>query len=404
MNEFCFEICTRCTIKEESQENDLLEELAYDEDRYIPDLLKKAQEDPDSAMHEEAVKQMEQRLELESEGIEEEEERDDDVFGQFETDTEEDLSNARGIPRTEPITEEDVRRALEEYESSGLIEIQGGKVIVTSKGVRRLADDALRRILDSLKRKDTGSHSIEKEDVGTELSIHTRRYEAGDDYASVDIIKTLFNTLNRCGELKLASEDFEVNEEIHETRLCAAILIDESGSMRDSGKLEAAMETALALSRLIMREPENSLKVYTFSDKVRQINPWEIVNEVISGGDTDIKNALASFRRMTRHEYGDKQAYLITDTEPNNEDGTHISFEKAATGLIEEASRYRAENIGLNIIMLDDSPECKGLASTLAKKNLGRVFFTTPDKLGEVLVEDYLAGRKEKNYSAVDQT
>ncbi|MFC1900058.1 VWA domain-containing protein [Chloroflexota bacterium] len=401
MNEFCPEVCTRCLIKADNEESDLLEELAYDEDRYLPDLLKKAQEEPDSAIHEEAVKQMEQRLELEAEGDERDED-DEDILGPFETDSEEFDPDAHGVPRTEAITEEDVRRALEEYESAGLIEIQGGKVIVTSKGVKRLADDALRRILESLQRKNTGSHAIEKEDVGVELSLHTRRYEVGDAYASVDIVKTALNALNRCGELKLDPADFEVHEEIHETKLCAAILIDESGSMRDSGKLEAAMETALALSKLIMREPENSLKVFTFSDKVRQINPWEIVNEVISGGDTDIKSALASFRRITRHEYGDKQAYLITDTEPNNEDGTHISFEKASNGLIEEASRYRAENIGLNIIMLDDSAECKELASTLAKKNLGRVFFTTPETLGEVLIEDYLKGSRDKTLSRTD--
>jgi len=228
-----------------------------------------------------------------------------------------------------------------------------------------------------------------------ELSPRTRRYEVGDDYSSVDLERTALNALNRSGQLKFEPEDFEVHEEIHQSKLCAAIIIDESGSMRDSHKLEAAMETALALSKLIMREPENSLKVFVFSDKVKQIEPWAIVNEVISGGDTDIRAALAAFRRASRQDYGDKQAYLITDTEPNNEDGRHLPFDKAASGLIEEASRYRQEKIGLNIIMLDEVPELKSLASTIAKRNLGRVFFTSPSKLGEVLVEDYLIGRRE---------
>jgi len=389
--QICFELCNRCQLKTEDEENELLQELAYNEDRYLPDLIKKAIEETDSALHEEAVKQMEQRLDIEAES----EKNDEDTFGMFQPDGEEESSNARGIPRTEAITEEDVMKALEEYESSGLIEIQGGKVVVTSRGVNKLADDALRRILESLRQKNSGSNTIEKEGFGTKLSIHTRRYEVGDDYASVDIVQTALNALNRCGSFKFEPEDFEVHEEINESRLCAAILIDESGSMRDANKLEAAMETALALSRLILREPENTLKVFTFSDKVREIKPWAIVNEIISGGDTDIKAALASFRRISRHEYGDKQAYLITDTEPNNEDGIHISFEKAANGIIEEAARYRAENIGLNIIMLDDGPELKSLASTIAKKNLGKVFFTSPETLGEVIVEDYLKGRRD---------
>jgi len=203
------------------------------------------------------------------------------------------------------------------------------------------------------------------------------------------------NALSRKGELRFDPEDFEVHEEIQQSRLSAGIIIDESGSMRDARKLSAAMETALVLSKLIMREPENLLRIFVFSDQVKQIQPWAILNQVISGGDTDIRSALSTFRRLCRNDQGDKQVYLITDTEPNLQDGVHIGFDKAANGLIEEASRYRQERIGLNIIMLDEGPEQKELASTLAKKNLGRVFFTSPVNLGEILVEDYLRSRNE---------
>ncbi|MFC2069907.1 hypothetical protein ACFLTB_01880 [Chloroflexota bacterium] len=70
--------------------------------------------------------------------------------------------------------------------------------------------------------------------------------------------------------------------------------------------------------------------------------------------------------------------------------------------LVLDCSPESGENIGLNIIMLDDGPELKSLASTIAKKNLGRVFFTTPSKLGEVLVEDYLKGRREGSLAQRD--
>ena len=45
--------------------------------------------------------------------------------------------------------------------------------------------------------------------------------------------------------------------------------------------------------------------------------------------------------------------------------------------------------------MLDEVPAQKSLASTIAQKNLGRVFFTSPTSLGEVVVEDYLKSRKK---------
>ena len=392
MKQISFEYCTRCRL---SKEDVFLREIAFSEDRYFADLLKKARQDQDSSLYREAAKQMAKRLE---ESLSpQDEEIDDDTEGIFPSDDEQEPGNVRGLPRQgkKEINEEDLKQALEEYRRNGLLDIKDGKVIVTPKGVKKLAARALERILESLRQKSTGSHPVEKEDFGVELSPHTRHYEVGDDYSLVDLERTALNALSRCGELKFEPEDFEIREEINEAKLCAAIIIDESGSMRDSGKLEAAMETALALSQLILREPDNSLKVFAFSDEVKQIEPLAIVNDVISGGDTDIKAALSAFRRATRHEYGDKQAYLITDTEPKTEDGRHITFEKAVAGLIEEASRYRQEKIGLNIIMLDEVPALRSLASELARRNLGRVFFTSPSTLGEVMVEDYLKGRRE---------
>jgi uncharacterized protein with von Willebrand factor type A (vWA) domain len=377
------EYCNRCGF---NKEDSLLRDLAYNEDRYLSDLVRKAREEPDSPLAQEALKNLDERLA--------EEEGEEPVEGPFKVPNDED-GDKQGVPgRNRRIEEEDVRKALEDYEDDGLVDIRDGKVIVTSRGVKKLAAGALERILRNLNNRNAGAHIKEMPELGVEFSDRTRRYEAGDDYSLVDIEKTAINALKRCGRLEFEPEDFEIREEVHRTKLCVGIIIDESGSMRDSGKLEAAMETSLALSRLILREPDNVLKVFAFSDKVRSLEPWAIVNNVISGGDTDIRGALAAFRRACRYEYGDKQAYLITDTEPNNEEGRHLSFEKAANGLLEEAARYRQEKIGLNIIMLDESPELKELASMLAKKNLGRVFFTVPKTIGEVVVEDYLAGKR----------
>jgi len=392
------EYCLRCKIHSQNN-SDLLQELAYDEDRYLRDLLKKAQEDTDSALHREAAEQRDKRLQVDLPEIElpEDETDDEDIEGMFQTDNDQDPGEGRGVPKqeTDEINEDDLRKALEEYERNAEIDIRKGKVVVTPKGVRKLAAHALERILKKLSKKGSGTHSVEKPGFGVELSLDTRRYEVGDDYYAVDLEQTALNAIGRRGELSFEPEDFEIHEEIQESRLCAGIIIDESGSMRDARKLSAAMETAIVLSKLIMREPENSLKVYAFSDEVKQIEPWEIVNKVISGGDTDIRSALSTFRRAIKNETGDKQVYLITDTEPNLEDGMHIGFEKAASGLIEEASRYRQDRIGLNIIMLDEGSELRELATTLAKKNLGRVFFTSPVNLGEVLVEDYLKNAQE---------
>ena len=293
----------------------------------------------------------------------------------------------------EELTEQDALAALQQYEKDGLIEIRGGKVVITSRGARHLANRALERILLSIKSKDIGPHLTEDTGFGSLLSLYTRPYEVGDDYSVIDIERTLLNSVKRRGSLCFEVGDLEVHDEIHESKLTAGLLIDKSSSMKNNGKMAAASDTALALSALIGRDPKETLKVFVFSDMVKQIPVWNITNEMGGGGATDIRAAMRAFRQSIRGETGEKQAYLITDTEPNTEDGHYTGFEKAMQGLVDEALLYRRDGIGLNIVMLDESPKLRRLASIVAEKNVGRVFFTSPKRLGEVLVEDYLRRR-----------
>ena len=412
-----FEYCRRCRINAPSE---LLREIAYSKNRSLKDILKQTQQTEESYLHQESQEYAAQRQQEEAERlrqyetelkqIEENasydaldrimqgEEIDQVAESMLADEIRKDLQEKiRALKwKAQGMSEDDVRQALEEYERQGYIEIHEGVLKITSRGARKLASSSLERILLSLGRRYVGVHTIEETGFGSDLTAYTRPYEAGDDYSLVNIEKTALNALERSGRLELEPDDFEVHEEVHQSKLCAGLLIDESGSMRSSNKLEAAIETALALSELIRREPEDSLKVFVFSERVKEIPPWAILNEVLSGDSTDIRSALRSFREVARNEQGDRQAYLITDTDPNTEDGRYVGFEKAVEGLMEEASHYRQDGVGLNIIMLDETPRLKQLASALAKKNLGRVFFTSPHKLGQVIVEDYLRGKRER--------
>jgi uncharacterized protein with von Willebrand factor type A (vWA) domain len=291
--------------------------------------------------------------------------------------------------------------ALKELEKQGYIDLDRGQVRITSKGARLLANQALKRTLANLAKKHIGHHMLREIGCSAEMSLHSRKYELGDEYELVDIEKTLFNALERGGDTSLKPEDFQVFETVHQTRMCAGLLIDESGSMEGEYKIQAAINASLALSELIRREPKDTLKVFIFSESVKQIQPWDIVNSVTSRGSTDIRAALRSFRQKVMHEKGDKQVYLITDSEPNTEDGVYVGFERAMAGVLQEALRYREHGITLNIIMLDQRPALKSFARTLAKKNLGRVFFTTPLNLGEAIIEDYLRVKRDKNLAGV---
>jgi len=291
---------------------------------------------------------------------------------------------------------EDLERALQPYIQQGYLKMEKGQVTITPRGAKKLANDILGRILSSLMKKEIGPHAVEEKGYGSQLSMSSRRYELGDEYNKIDFEKTLLNALERNpreGKMSLKVEDFQVYEEIHETKICAGLAIDNSGSMR-GGKVNAARDAGLALSELIRREPKAKLKVYLFSDRVREIPYYDISNAGCSGGNTDMRSAMQVVRKAMITEKGNKQVYLVTDTEPNTERGAYIGFNEAVGGVLEEALRFRQDGITLNVIMLDQNPLLKEFASMLAKRNLGRVFFTSPHALGEVVVEDYLATKR----------
>ena len=300
----------------------------------------------------------------------------------------------KDLEKAEHVTKKDVEQTLKDLEKKGFIGIEKGAIKITSRGANILAKNILREIIENFQRKDIGIHETpEKTRYGSKVTSFTRPHDIGDDYELLAIEETLLKSLERNpNKITLEPRDFRVYKSIHQSRMCAGLLIDKSGSMKGSDKMNAAIDTALAFSELLKVNPTDTLKVFTFSDDVEEIKPCDIVN-IECEGWTDIKVAMKAFRKAVSGEEGDKHVYLITDSEPNYENGERIGFEKASLGVMEEALRYRDDQITLNIIMLSWSPHLKEFASTLAKKNLGRVFFTSPYSLGEIVLEDYLTNK-----------
>ena len=201
----------------------------------------------------------------------------------------------------------------------------------------------------------------------------------------------------RDGGMHFDYEDLRVRETTYESRVVNGLIVDESGSMK-GGKFHSALDISLALSELVGRAGKDKLRVFFFSDVIREVSWWNIANTPLRTGITDLSGALRHFRRMMKNERGSKQAYLITDSEPNTDHGEFVGFERAVKGVAEEARRFRAEEITLNVVMVEENARLKQLASMLARQNLGRVFFTNPENLARTIVEDYIkrgrAGRR----------
>ncbi|HIH89295.1 TPA: hypothetical protein HA344_08835 [Candidatus Bathyarchaeota archaeon] len=295
------------------------------------------------------------------------------------------------------ISEEDFDEALKDLEKKGLLDGRGKGVILTSKGAQLLGRGFLSRILMNLARKGLGAHRVEDIGHGPWLAATYRPYEPGDPYDRINVERSLMAAIERGGGFsEMKTSDFRIHESRHATEVHFGVLVDQSASMKKKGKMEAAVETALALSELMRLEfPEDRLRVYAFSEETKMVEPYELPGVVVPQQFTDIRRPLRAFRLAVAMEPGNKQAHLITDSAPNFIDGEFVGFKKAMEAVIEEVRLYRLHDILLNVVMLDDDPELREMAKRIAQVNNGRVFFADPQNLGEALVEDYLWSKKE---------
>jgi uncharacterized protein with von Willebrand factor type A (vWA) domain len=299
----------------------------------------------------------------------------------------------------EAIQPEDIKDSLKEYVEEDLLEIREDGVRITPKGSNRLARYVLRRIWENLSAVHPGTNATKEEGFGMTDGFAHRKYEFGDEFFRIDMETTLLAALekgkSRADLIEFDQEDLWVRETVIDTRLCVGLIVDESGSMCGD-KIHAAMDISLALSELMRRNSRDKMRLFLFSNQVREMAYWDMLNTTFAGGTTDIRSALKRFRTAVVGERAEKQVYLITDTEPNCEDGKYIGFERATSGVLQEAIVYQREGITLNIIMLDNTPHLREFASVLARRNLGRVFFAEPGDLGKVVMEDYLRTRKRQ--------
>jgi uncharacterized protein with von Willebrand factor type A (vWA) domain len=324
----------------------------------------------------------------------------DDILEALEADGERsrlgrELAELEG--ESQKMTRSDFDEVLSEFDRRGLTHASRPRVTLTSKGARLLGMGFLNRILQRLSRLGVGPHRVEDVGHGPWPASTLRPYEYGDPYDRISVERSILASLergSRPGDLRM--DDFRVHEAIHSTEVLSGVIVDQSASMNRGGKLEAAVETALALSELMRtRFPEDRLRMLAFSEEVREVRLWELPGIAVPMGYTDIRAGLRAFRQMVAHDAGNKQAHLITDSAPNFEDGEYVGFERGLAGVLDEARRYRVEGIVLNIVMLDEDPKFREMAAAIARENLGRVFFTRPGDLGLALVDDYLASKRE---------
>ena len=181
-------------------------------------------------------------------------------------------------------------------------------------------------------------------------------------------------------------------------------MLDLSWSMALRGSFQSAKKVALALNNLIRTlYPRDSLYLVGFSAYARELKqeqlPYVRWDETVLG--TNMHHALMIAQTMlAKHKVGSRQIIMISDGEPTahlERGRSYFAYPPSPITIretLKEVKRCTKKDIVINTFMLDRNYYLKEFVNRMAKINKGRVFYTTPDKLGEYVLVDFVANRR----------
>lgn len=279
---------------------------------------------------------------------------------------------------------------------------------LTPRGSRMIGQKALGEIYDRLKRQSLGNHALPEEGRFGERLEQTKPYEYGDPF-HVHLPRTLRNAIDRTGPqtpVQLQPDDFEIYRSETITSTATAMLVDLSWSMALRGSFQAAKKVALALHNLITTQyPKDSFYIIGFAAYAKELKPHDLPylqwDEYVLG--TNMQHALLLAEKLlAKHTGGTKQIIMISDGEPTAHlENGQAQFAYPATpetirATFKAVKHCTTRGIAINTFMLESSYYLKAFMDEVARINGGRVFYTSPDKLGEYILVDYVQHRRKK--------
>jgi uncharacterized protein with von Willebrand factor type A (vWA) domain len=303
---------------------------------------------------------------------------------------------------------EQLSKIAEMLEEAGYVRKNRKGYELTPQGVRKIGEKALTDIFQELKKDKVGQHELRFGGGPGERIDVTKPYEFGDPFL-LDLPNTVMNAVQRNGAgspVKLDPSDFEIYRTEFITRSATVLMIDMSRSMFYNKYFPAAKRIALALDSLIRSKyPRDSLKIIGFSAVAQPLKPADLPglnwNEYEVG--TNMQHGFRMAQEMLAREHAsNKQIIIITDGEPTAhiEPDGEIFFQWPPTpqtwdATLREVLRCTRDDIRINTFMLERSSYLMKFVNDLSKINGGRVFFASPDHLGEYILVDYVQNKRK---------
>jgi uncharacterized protein with von Willebrand factor type A (vWA) domain len=302
---------------------------------------------------------------------------------------------------------EQLRQIERELERQGYLTRDAGRLELTPRAVRRLGATALRRVFSVIEARGRGDHDQHDAGAAGELTGATRSWRFGDEQP-IDVVRTVRNAVLRQGPtgggVRLTVDDFEVVETEQRSSAAVALLVDLSYSMALRGTWGAAKATALALHALVSTKyPQDAIEVIGFSNYARRLPATELAGlswDMVQG--TNLQHALMlAGRHIGKHPDAEPVVMVVTDGEPTAHLLPNGRSEFCWPPLAEtleltmaEVEKLSRRGATINVFMLDDEPPLVRFVEAIARRNGGRVFSPSIDRLGEFVVSDYIRARR----------
>ena len=278
---------------------------------------------------------------------------------------------------------------------------------VTDKSLDFLGYRTLRDLLGSLGKSSLGRHDTNHHSTGIEASGGSRPYEFGD-VLNLDSTATLTSAIAREGltlPLNIEYDDLRVHQCDFQSTCATVVMLDCSHSMILYGedRFTPAKRVAMALSHLIRTQyPGDSLSLVLFHDSAEELPVSQLARVQVGPYYTNTREGLRVAQRILRTQRKEmRQIVMITDGKPSALTLPDGRIYKNAFGLdplvisetLEEVARCKRQNIIINTFMLASDYGLMQFVQKVTAMCRGKAYFTTPDRLGEYLLLDYMQRR-----------
>ena len=304
------------------------------------------------------------------------------------------------------------------------------KFEVTDKALDFLGYRALRDLLGSIGRSDTGRHDTRHLSTGVEAAAAPKPYEFGDTL-NIDPSSTILNAVKRLGSqppgsrprfaatldpaapvpasgvIEVDYPDLMVAQSEYQSSCATVIMLDCSHSMILYGedRFTPAKRVALALAHLIRTQyPGDSLRAVLFHDSAEEIPLKQLGRVRVGPYYTNTREGLRLARRILERQKKDmRQIVMITDGKPSALTRPDGQIYKTAFGLdpfivsetFAEVNACQKAGIMINTFMLARDHDLVAFVRRVAAICRGKAYFTTPYTLGQYVLMDYM-DRKTK--------